>query len=441
MYKIISVDYEFDNENVKNLKFYSPESFLDADVLIINPHVSEWLLKKMTAYNGVNKLEYRNNPAAVIEIYKRRRDEIESLLKNGKIVLIFMAPEYRFEPQYASNQYLKYTNYEFLPREIYKITEDFERGIGETINCINQKNILIPLYKNFKDEILYNAYLKESIASRTLNLNNNDLHLTNKTNDVVGFSRKHDKGLVAFIPYFKHDVEPKKLFGTIMQCCKIILGNNTKTPIPEWNNLYKIPGEEDLTSKKSLLAEEIERLNQKMNEIVKQENELIEYKELLFEQGKPLENIVMKAFSLLDFHIGKYEDSDMEHDIILESDEGRIIGEIEGKDNDAISIYKLDQLSRVVDEDFHIRGVYPEGILIGNAYRLKKPEERPECFTEKVIISAKRKNFGLLNTVELFNACVRVLENPTDDNLKKEMRIHVFKSLGEEIKFDVLCSK
>ena len=51
--------------------------------------------------------------------------------------------------------------------------------------------------------------------------------------------------------------------------------------------------------------------------------------------------------------------------------------------------------------EFELTGEYPQGLLIGNHYRFTKPDKRKESFTEKVLIVAKKKNFGLLTTVEI----------------------------------------
>lgn len=137
----------------------------------------------------------------------------------------------------------------------------------------------------------------------------------------------------------------------------------------------------------------------------------------------------------MEFNAGKFHKDDMEHDIVLEAPEGRAIAEVEGRDNDAIHIDKFDQLTRVVDEDFKLHGVYSEGLLIGNHYRFTNPNERKDAFTEKARIAAGRKKFGLLTTVELFKAVIKILENPKNENFKKSCRIAILEAKGKQISF------
>jgi hypothetical protein len=137
----------------------------------------------------------------------------------------------------------------------------------------------------------------------------------------------------------------------------------------------------------------------------------------------------------MDFDAEPYQKEDMDHDVLLTSPEGMAVVEIEGKDKDAIRVEKIDQLSRVVDEHFHEHDVYPEGVLIGNPYRLVNPDDREAPFTKKAQIAATRKGFGLLTTTELYKAVVRILENPETDDFKTACRTEILGAKGKEIIF------
>jgi hypothetical protein len=57
--------------------------------------------------------------------------------------------------------------------------------------------------------------------------------------------------------------------------------------------------------------------------------------------------------------------------VVFESEEGRLIGEAEGKDNKAINVDKLRQLSMNIHEDIQREEVTTpaKGVLFGNGYR------------------------------------------------------------------------
>ena len=241
------------------------------------------------------------------------------------------------------------------------------------------------------------------------------------------------EGLIVLLPSIEYDRNNDKLIGVIRSCAKQFLTKNIQTPAPPWVKEFKLLGEEELDSKAIGIQNEIEKLQENKIEIEEEKNEITQYKGLLFEQGSELEELVIKSFKKLGFEAENRKMDDLEHDVVFESSEGKGLAEIEGKDNDAVHISKLDQLNRAVDEDFELRGEYPQGILIGNHYRLTNPENRKEAFTEKVHIVAKKKSFGLLTTYEIFKAVQYILENPDDTEFKQKCRNRILKTIGEEI--------
>src|SRR5207253_1305553 len=86
------------------------------------------------------------------------------------------------------------------------------------------------------------------------------------------------------------------------------------------------------------------------------------------------------------------------------SAEGRFIGEVEGKDKNAINIDKFSQLERNIHEDLARDEVVTpaKGVLFGNAHRLKAVEERGEFFTAKVLAAAARTGCALVRAPDLF---------------------------------------
>ncbi len=92
----------------------------------------------------------------------------------------------------------------------------------------------------------------------------------------------------------------------------------------------------------------------------------------MFEKGKLLENVIIEALRLLGFKAVPYKDSTSEFDVVFESDQGRLIGEAEGKDTKAVNIDKLRQLAMNVHEDLQREDVSSPAkpVLFGNGFRL-----------------------------------------------------------------------
>jgi hypothetical protein len=192
---------------------------------------------------------------------------------------------------------------------------------------------------------------------------------------------------------------------------------------------YTLPKEEKIRNKLSIIDTEIEELL-KTKEQVEQElaGESV-LKRLLYENGKPLEEAIRVALKILGFTVSHFDNSDSEFDVVFESEEGRLIGEAEGKDNNCIKIDKLRQLEMNIHEDYSREEVevMAKGALFGNAYRLIIPEERKEIFSAKCFTAAERSGTALISTVDLFNVA-KYLSGKTNRSFAQKCRHAIISS-------------
>lgn len=428
MLKIISVGFKIKSPDVTNINFKDGKTLLDGDVIIIDPESLNKYWERAYEDNGFKYLYSDNDSDKIRHLFEVRKNEITTLTHQGKVIIIFLAPVQWVNAQiYGGEEYDTITNYTFLPDAIINEINDLVGKSGDGITLKNPTHLFANYYKAFQNELQYNAYFNIS------KIDNDGFFLLNKSEKPVGYSIKINNGLVVFLPYPPNEFDHKKLSGVLINCVKPYLTKEIKTPAPEWVLDFEMSGEKELTTKINMFNVKIQEIETQKSEVEIKLNKLNEFKGLLYEQGKLLEESAIKAFRVLGFNAENRQKDDMEHDIILTSPEGRAIVEVEGKDNDLIHIDKLDQLSRVVDEDFKLNESYPEGILLGNHFRHLHPIERKEAFTEKVIIAAQRKQFILLTTFELYKALSEVLKNPTNEDLKEEVRIRIFNGKGKEI--------
>jgi hypothetical protein len=218
--------------------------------------------------------------------------------------------------------------------------------------------------------------------------------------------------------------------------------NSEKSTPPDWvtKDIYLGNKEKCLCDAICSNNEKIEKIKL-VNEKLKIElEEEIKLKDLLFEQGKPLENAVIKALRILGYKAENYNDGELEMDQVIISPEGnRYIGENEGKDNKDINITKFRQLIDALNADFARDEVKEKafGILFGNAERLKEPEKRILDFTDKCKSGAEREKIALVKTIDLFSVAKYLNEND-DDDFKKDCREAIHKGLGEIVKFPAI---
>lgn len=106
---------------------------------------------------------------------------------------------------------------------------------------------------------------------------------------------------------------------------------------------------------------------------------------------------------------------------MFEAEEGRLIGEAEGKDTKAINIDKLRQLAMNIHEDLQRDQVSTpaKAVLFGNAYRLQSLAERGDPFTDKCHSAAATSNTALVFTPDLFRVAQFLLDQQDEDFAKR----------------------
>jgi len=173
-------------------------------------------------------------------------------------------------------------------------------------------------------------------------------------------------------------------------------------------------------------------LKEHKNDLVGKQEELNLFRELLYENGKRLEHAIIKVLQLLGFSAEGYQDEESQFDVLFSSPEGRLIGEVEGKEKTAIDVSKFDQLNRNIDEDLNKEGTKDraKGVIFGNAYRFLSPETRAEFFTVKCVNSAKRANISLVRSIDLYYVAKYLLENPDDEETKSKCRERILNGNG-----------
>lgn len=434
MINIATVNYYLDDKKIVNTTINGYETLLDADVVIFDPSNFHKLWEENIRYNDANVGKvYSPISDQIRQIFNSRKNEVETLLENGKIIISILHPISGFNGEIGDeSRYDVVTNYDFLPLPQNYFLDGLKSGSSNQQNSIKHnpkgKTIFSQFFHAFKDEIEYTAYFDFDGTE------NQDYFILNKANRPIASFNKYSNGLIINLPSLSYNKNDDKFIGVIRQCAERFLFKKQQTPPPSWTSSFNLSGESDFDNKLAELGKQIDDLELQRSQIQKEKSELIQFKGLLYEQGNELEILVLKSFQILGFKAENRKQDDLEHDVVFESKEGRGIAEIEGKDNDAIHIGKLDQLNRAVDEDFELTEKYPQGLLIGNHYRLTSPEKRKEPFTEKVKIVANKKSFGLLTTVEIFKAISYIIENPNDESFKNHCREKILKTTGKEIK-------
>ena len=230
-----------------------------------------------------------------------------------------------------------------------------------------------------------------------------------------------------------------RLASTISSLADTLKGSSQATPPPLWvgHSSFRLAAEALLEANISQTNEQLTALQKAKVELERELESAGVLRNLLFEQGKPLEAAILIALTYIGFKAIPFANGESEFDVVFEAVEGRFIGEAEGKDKKAINIDKLSQLERNIQEDFGRDGIdaYAKGVLFGNAYRLSPLKDRSDFFTTKCLTGAKRAGVALVRTPDLFTIAKYLSENPTDAGFAKECRLCIANTSGDVVIF------
>jgi hypothetical protein len=428
MNRIVSLGCHF--PTFDSCDFSEKKSLTDYDVVIIDPDGITASFPRPDKQDATNFIYWKEDIHFFWELMRFRRSEINALLDNGKVIISFLAPIHDGLMQHSSKvRYSSITNYDWFEKGFGYAS--IIKGEGRVLKLVDNNNPFAGYYHAFKSDLYFSAYINITSDRFT-----GKSFITNQTNHVVGFLEKIRNGFVVFLPNFiRNEENDKKFVGVIKNILKEKFNLIIKTDSPDWINQYVVPGTDKLSEALAGIQIEIKKLESEKLKIETEREDLENFKELLYEQGHILQDKVVDAFSMMGFKAETVKIENTDFDVVLESKEGRAIGEVEGRDDSAIHKGKIDQLLSAITQDSGKTGSFAKGILIGNHYRKIKPEDRGEVFTTAVMDLAKHFNFALISTVSLYYVVIYLLEHPEDEVYKKLCREAVFNTEGVLVEF------
>ncbi|MCE5251842.1 hypothetical protein LLG96_16665 [bacterium] len=456
--KVASVGCEIPGGLSEYISIDSDASLLDWDIILFNPSISFFVVHKDT-YQGKLSLS-GDNSFQLRECSEHWRREITDAIHSNKTVIVFLPELYEVyidtgERQYSGtgrNQKTTilvdlYNNYKCLPFDLKPFNSK-----GYAMRLAKGSNLLTSYWSEFSSYSSYRVRIEGQVLK--------PLVMTKTGDKTVGalIKQKDSAGALLLLPYLNIESEEfykeknngefewtkqgqefgHRLLGAIIEIDKTLKQSEAITPTPEWAKApdYKLP-------KEAILREELLKIDKKIENLQRQKqtfrdklaNEVI-LRRLLFEKGTPLEDAILLALKLMGFSANKYKDSESDFDVVFESNEGRFLGEAEGKDNNAIGIDKLRQLEMNIHEDLAREEVSEPatGVLFGNAYRLFPLNDRSAYFTVKCLKAAKRSGTVLVKTQDLFKVA-QYLSGETDSTYAQECRKSILESPGKIVLF------
>ena len=420
--KKISVGVSIAGDEVEYASLRSNTSLLDWDIIIFRPDPSEFLAWCSDSYMGKKSLD-DDDSVAVMEAAKHWRNQLETALNEGKTAFVFLQAPVAFyvatgEKQYSGTGRNRKTTRivtEFSSYKFFPIHTGWAAAEGAKMRLEPRaSDILGSYWSTFEGQSKYQVMWEKNTSSACIH--------TKSGNRPVGFHQAYtnsggalfllpdlDFENTSFTTYDEVEDETqwtkegadfaRALISELVQICKNASAFTNKTAEPQWASdpIFEVPGESDVRSEILKVEKQIEILQGEIGTEIEKLRDTITLRDLLFENGKPLELAIIHALEVLGFNAESYDDGKSEFDVVFTCPEGRLLGEAEGKDNRQINISKLRQLSTNILEDVERDEVKEpaKGVLFGNSFRFHPPAERDACFTEKCIATASAISVAL----------------------------------------------
>lgn len=421
-----------------DVSYFSPTSFSDAHIVHISP-----LSPYQFDNSGSSRIQ-STDVQKVIQANRHWNHEIASSLDQERLIVVEL-----LSPSVITKCHRDI--YEFQETDDTRVSSDnlsnydfFGQAPAVTCSIGTQQAVdpSNPMLRSLYDNVLSHFDYKVRLANSSITplLRSKDgVHIT----AALVNCRKDQVALILLLPPIPWDYiassEKKAIrdeyLGELDRIYKVAYQGNSTTPPPPWvsSSEHEIP-------ESSILQENISALSSQRDSISSQletaKNELAESerpKSILYETGKPLENVVHDAFRLMGFHVEQYESPSASIDGILTSDECCFVVEMEGRDSNAIQKGKLSQLLV-----HHAEFILQDGkdsylpLLVGNPQRLTAPSERTLDFSDHCRKISKNRGVVLVRAADLF-APMCYLRQSQDQNYALECRRVLKNTIGGDI--------
>jgi len=426
--RILTIGFELASPDTHYESFRSKTSLLDWDIVLFKPQIIDFYSH---SYGGSFQGKPSLSDSASFQLKEsceHWRREINQAFETGKTVIVFLPSLEEVYVDTGERSYsgtgrnqrttrhvAEYNNYHAIPAALSPV-----KATGSSMKLLaRDTDVLAPYWAEFESVSQYEVILTDPKVPACF--------VTRTGDKAVGalYRSKSSVGTLLLLPdidfnsgkFFKEKsgvqiwTPAAKQFAALMVSTVVTLDKALRstaevTPEPAWAVEPRFALGTETTLRVQLLDAE-----RKVVEAQKQKEQIFEklrsagaYRGLLFEKGKQLENVIIEALRLLGFAAAPFKESDSEFDVVFESDEGRLIGEAEGKDNKAVNIDKLRQLSMNIHEDLQRESVTTPAkpVLFGNGFRLQPLNERADPFTEKCHSAAVTSSTALVFTPDLF---------------------------------------
>lgn len=251
--------------------------------------------------------------------------------------------------------------------------------------------------------------------------------LSSLASEAAAISRitfKDSPGQVFLIPRFRIHQEHTKLIEAFQQ---IMLNVKSETPRPRWLEQHQrqVRDFSPFGPMMDEVEQQLKALKKQLGELQSKQDQYDELTNLLFEDEEELQSAARTALEILGFNTSKATRKGTPEAFEAEAKDDpsiRLMVRIAAPETGPIGLEDVE----ILDDAIKARRsrVRAKGVLIGNAFRTVRPDQRREWFDDETVEESKRCDFCLMPTLELFTiACYMMsrLDSQNLDNLRRSL--------------------
>lgn len=339
---------------------------------------------------------------------KQQHHNFSKRINNGAVLLCFAG-----RPISRNYEWLKDMKIDLIPESL--VAKDINFSTNLPFADFFKKN-----EKNFSHHAIFNRTIGGTFHELAKNKSGDLVAVYSKIGNGHVFILPRPKDFNDFIKSFIDEVLPKLEVG-------FLLLDGSVEPIPKEIEVLTVTGQEAIISKIKIETEKIQKANEKKTDLENQLLNLERWKDLLWQTGTPLENIVKRFFE--EFFDLKLTKTDV--DLIGEYKNKELFIEVKGNTG---TINHSKDFRQIHERKFY-NAKDPQNtiaLLIGNPFRLlpldQRPPEHDSLFAKTSIPIAETSGIGLIHTKILYDIVNDILSNLKVN--KKDILDELMNSVG-----------
>jgi hypothetical protein len=367
--------------------------------------------------------------------FLRRRKELRDLIVlKGGIVICLLRPELRTGvnvPGLGNAGSYDVLDFAMGSNTLQQIQSALRAGQGSRLEIVpGVTGVSMGYFRVLGSCLQFVAYLETdatNLAARA-----GSVLAVDSVSHPIAVEFTNGAGRVCFLP-MPEGAPGDRVGSAIARVVEAHYGGPGDIEEPTWLSTITVPGASTNDAKIAQLEDTRRQIETEISELSRKRTETLNYRMLLYGYGKSvLEPVVCASFRLFGFEVLEPDRYSGEWDVEIHQSDSSVtaLGEVEGSQG-YVDVDKYRQLLDYIQAEV-LEGRDRKGILIGNGFRLVPPDaaERESQFSQHAILGARKNDFCLLPTTELFKAVCAVLDHMADEGLKIQIRDSIFATTG-----------